>query len=182
MSKKKIFIALPILLAAIAGVLVVTGVVGGGSKEIPKKHVVEPISLAEPFTVNLADTDGSAFLATNIAVKLKPMDEEHWLVFSGAGGGGHGGGEAPGPPKVAAYPKFRDAVITVASTFKSDRLLTSDGQAEFKAALLDKFHAIEQVDAAEAKAGAEDPAHIGPPYHIEDVYFTKYVVQKNDMG
>lgn len=179
MSKIKLPIILAVVLAAAGAGLFFSGIVGG--KEGPtKKHAIEPIALAEPFVVNLADADRERYLAFNVALKLEPMDDEHWAAFSGAGGGGHGGGgEAPGPPKVASYPKFYDAVISVASTFRANQLRSEEGQAKLKEALLERFHEIAEVDAAEAKASAgyDDPAHVGPPYHVMDVHFTKYVIQ-----
>lgn len=179
MSKLKLPIILAVVLAAAGAGLFFSGMVGGKEEGPVKKHVIEPIALTGPFTVNLADTDSNRFLAYNVAVQLEPMDDVHWAAFSGAGGGGHGGGgEAPGPAKVAVYPKFYDAVTTIPSTFKADELKTPEGKARLKEALLDRFHEIAEIDAAEAKAGAgaDDPAHVGPPYHVQDVYFTKYVV------
>lgn len=178
MSKLKLPVIIAIVLAAAGAGLFFSGMLGGKEEGPVKKHVVEPIALTGPFTVNLADTDESRFLLYNIAVKLEPMDDVHWAAFSGAGGGGHGGGEAPGPPKVAAYPPFYDAVTTIPSTFTYDELKTPEGKARLKEALLERFHEIAEIDAAEAKAGAgaEDPHHVGPPYHVQDVFFTKYVV------
>ena len=180
MSKLKLPIIIVIVLAAAGAGLFANGMLPGGAEGPTKKHVVEPIALAEPFVVNLADPDGSRLLAFNVAVKLEPMDDVHWSAFSGAGGGGHGGpGEAPGPPKVASYPRFYDAVITVASTFTANDLNTEKGKAELKDALLSRFHEIAEQDKATygKGAGADDPAHVGPPYHVEDINFTKFVVQ-----
>lgn len=179
MSKLKNPIVLVIILAALGAGLFASGIIGGSETGPTKKHAVEPIPLAESFGVNLADTDEAHFLSFGIAVKLEPMDDVHWAAFSGAGGGGHGGGgEAPGPGKVASYPKFFDAATTIPLTFTSRELKTPEGQIELKKALLDRFHEIAEQDAAEAKADAasEDPAHVGPPYHVMDVYFTKFVV------
>ncbi|MCW2927185.1 MAG: hypothetical protein JWM86_1153, partial [Thermoleophilia bacterium] len=129
--------------------------------------------------IRLADTDGDHHVAINRALQLEPMDEEHWTAFTGAGGGGHGGAaEAPGPAKVATYPKFYDAVLETTSTFTSTELSTEVGKTKLKEQLLARFAEIAETDAAEAKAGAasEDPTHVGPPYHVLDVFFTKYVV------
>lgn len=179
MSKLKLPIIVIVLAAAGAG-LFASGMVGGKSDGAGKKYVIEPITLAEPFNVNLADTDQQRLLAFNIAVKLEPMDEVHWAAFSGANAGGHGGGgEAPGPAKVATYPRFYDAVITVATTFYYDELSSEGGKAEFKQALLNRFNEIaEQDEATYAKgAGHDDPSHVGPPYHVQDLEFTKFVMQ-----
>lgn len=182
MSKLKLPVILAVVLVAAGAGLFFSGTVGGTDGPV-KKHAIEPIALAPPegsFIVNLADTDQEAYLSFNVALKLEPMDDVHWAAFSGAGGGGHGGGgEAPGPAKVATYPKFFDAVITVASTFKSSDLKTEQGKDRLKTALLDRFHEIEEVDSAEAKqsAGSDDPAHVGPPYHVMQIDFTNYVVQ-----
>jgi flagellar basal body-associated protein FliL len=180
MSKLKLPIIIVIVLAAAGAGLFASGMLGGSSGPT-KKHVLEPIALAEPFTINLADTDSARLLAFNIALKLEPMDEAHWAAFTGAGGGGHGGSTGPGPgeTKVSTYPRFYDAVLTVSSTFTYDDLKTENGKAELKAALLDRFHEIAEQDEATygKSAGAEDPAHVGPPYHVEDLDFTKFVVQ-----
>lgn len=180
MSKLKLPIILVIVLAAAGAGLFASGMIGGKPEGPTKKHAVEPIALAEPFVVNLADADATRLLAFNVAVQLEPMDDIHWAAFSGAGGGGHGGAaEAPGPPKVATYPRFYDAVITVASTFTADQLNTADGKAELKEALLTRFHEIAEQDESTygKSAGADDPHHVGPPYHVQDLEFTKFVVQ-----
>lgn len=183
MSKLKLPIILAIVLAAAGAGLLLSGMVGGDSKPA-KKHVVEPIALTPPdgsFVVNLADTDAESFLALNVALTLEPMDDEHWAAFSGGDGGGHGGGEAPGPLKVAAYPKFHDAVISVSSTFTGDQLRSEEGKENLKKALLERFSEIAEVDAIELKssAAANDPSHVGAPYHVMDVAFTKYVIQSS---
>ena len=180
MSKLKLPIIIVIVLAAAGAGLFASGMVGGTSDGPQKKHVMEEISLAEDFTINLADTDADAVLALNVAVKLEPMDEEHWAAFTGANAGGHGGGgEAPGPLKVSTYPKFRDAVITVASTFTSEDLKSEAGKEELKKALLNRFAEIAEIDEADYKvsAGHDDPTHVGPPYHVQDVVFTKFAIQ-----
>lgn len=178
--KLPIIIAL-VVVAGVAG-LFVSGIIGGGKAEGPvKKHVIEPVPLAEPFTVNLADSDADHYLVVGLALQLAPMDEVAFANFSGAGGGGHGGGakEAPGALKVAGYPKFRDAVIDVASGFTSAKLRTSDGKAQFKDKLLQRFAAIHDVDEAEHKSSPEDPAGKGvePPYDVQDVTFTQFTTQ-----
>lgn len=182
-NKLPIIIVIVIVLAGAGAYM--SGMVGGKSEGPTKKHVVEPIALlpasGDSFLVNLSDPDGNSFLAVNVAVQLEPMDEVHWAAFSGAGGGGHGGGgEAPGPGKVATYPKFFDALQTVASGFTADQLLQPNGKQEFKRALLDKLADIADTDAAEAKSGAayDDPTHVGPPYHVMDVFLTKFIVSQ----
>jgi len=180
MTKSKLPIILVVVALAAAAGLYASGMVGGKAEGPAKKHVVEPIALADDFTINLADSGQTAMLAMNVGVQLEPMDEAHWVAFSGEGGGGHGGGgEAPGPLKVSTYPKFRDAVIGVASTFTAEQLSSGEGKADFKRALLEKFGEIAETDEAELKASAsaEDTAHVGPPYDVIDVYFTKFVVQ-----
>lgn len=182
MNKRKLPIIIAAVIAAAGAGLFFSGIVGGKSGPT-KKHVVEPVVLAQDFTVNLTDTDALAYVAANVAVQLEPMDEVHWAAFSGAGGGGHGGGgEAPGPPKVAAYPKFHHAVIKVLSSMSSDTLRTEKGKEKAVKMMLDEFHHIAEVDAAEAKAGAgaDDPTHVGPPYHVYDAFFTKLVVDVNN--
>jgi flagellar basal body-associated protein FliL len=178
MSKLKLPIIIAIVLAAAGAGLFFSGIVGG-DKGAAKKYVVEPIPMAEPFIVNLADSDRTALLSINIALELEPMDEAHYNAFMG--GGGHGGGEAPGPLKVATYPKFADAIITETSMMSSLQLLTEDGKAELKKRLLDRFNEIAERDTAELKrsASADDSEHVGPPYHVYDVQFTKYAVQTN---
>ena len=177
MLKSKRVLAAIVLLALIGG-LFVSGVIGG-SKASTKKHVVEAIPLTDDFTINLADTDSTNVLAMRIAVKLEPMDDAHYAAFTG-GGGGHGSTEAPGPIAVATYPAFNDAVITVASTYHAADLNTPEGKEELRRALITKFTEIAEKDAAEAKgdAGAADPAHVGPPFHVADVLYTKFVVQQ----
>jgi flagellar basal body-associated protein FliL len=177
MSKLKLPVIIVVVLAAAGAGLFFSGMVGG-SKDTGKKHVIEPVALAEPFVVNLADTDSERFLAFNVAVQLEPMDAEHYATYSGANAGGHGGGgEAPGPGKVATYPKFYDAVMSVAATFTADELKTAEGKQDLKQQLLARFAEIAEQDTAEYKAGAHDPAHVSPPFNVMDVYFTKYVIQ-----
>lgn len=179
MSRLKLPIIIALVLAAAGAGLFLSGLVGDSGPK--KKYVVEPISLTPPdgsFVVNLADTDATALLSINVAVELEPMDEEHWLAFSG-GDGGHGAKDAPGPLKVATYPKFHDAVLTVASSFPSSTLLTEDGKNQFKKRLLTRFDEIAERDTADFKVSANsgDSAHVGPPYHVLDVQFTKYAIQ-----
>jgi flagellar basal body-associated protein FliL len=178
MSRLKLPIIIAVVLAAAGAGLFFSGIVGG-DKGAAKKHYVEPIPMAEPFIVNLADADKTALLSINIALELEPMDDEHWNAFMG--GGGHEGGEAPGPLKVATYPKFSDAVISEASQMTSDFLETPDGKAELKKQLLKSFHQIAVRDEADLKrsAAAGDPEHVGPPYYVYDVQFTKYAIQAN---
>lgn len=182
MSKLKLPIIIAVVLAAAGAGLFFSGMVGGKESHA-KKHVVEPVMLTPPdgsFIVNLADADTNSYLLFNVALELEPMDDVHWAAFSGAGGGGHGGGgEAPGPAKVSTYPKFHDAVLDVASRFTSGQLKTEDGKQELEKRLLARFHEIAEVDknALKGSATADDPAHVGPPYHVLDVDFTKYVIQ-----
>ncbi len=181
MSKLKLPIIIVIVLAAAGAGLFASGMIGGKAEGPVKKHVIEPITLAEPgFTLNLADADSQRILSFNIALQLEPMDEVHWAAFTGAGGGGHGAGaEPPGPAKVKSYPRFQNAVITVASTFTYERLSTDEGKAELKEALLKRFHEIAEQDEAtySQAAGSDDPTHVGPPYHVQDIEFTKFVMQ-----
>src|SRR4051794_35038693 len=112
---------LPIIIAivAVAGIagLLLSGVVGGGSKGPVKKHAIEPVLLTAPngsFLVNLKDSETSSIVRLSVALKLEPMDEEHWAGWSGANAGGHeGAGEAPGPAALAKYAKFQDAINEV---------------------------------------------------------------------
>jgi flagellar basal body-associated protein FliL len=158
----------------------------GGTEEVgpKKKYVVEPIPLtpanSDAFLVNLADTGGTSYLRVNVALALEPMASEEWYAFSGKSGGGHGAkGDAPGPPKVATYPKFFDAIQTVGSGFTAQALLQPTGKQEFKRELLDAFAVIAETDAAERKASADakDPLHVGPPYHVQDVFITTFTVK-----
>ena len=177
MSKLKLPLIIVAVLGALAAGLFFSGIIGGGSEGPVKKHVIEPVNLAGDFTVNLAD-EGDRYAALNVAVELEPMDDEHWASFSGANAGGHGGsGEAPGPIAVATYPKFADAVVSVTSTFTADTLLKPEGKAELKRALLSKFAEIAEKDAEAYKAGASTEGHVGPPFHVQDVYFTKYIIK-----
>lgn len=178
MSKLKLPIIIVIVLAAVGGGLFASGIVGGGKSHGPvKKHVIEPVALAEPFTVNLADTDSDRHAVVNIALQLEPMDDEHWATFTGANAGGHGGGGAPpGPAMVSTYPKFYDAVVTVTSRFKADELKSAHGKDELRTALLARFAEIAEKDAADYKAGAKTEGHVHPPFHVMDVYFTKYII------
>ncbi|MCW2956956.1 MAG: hypothetical protein JWO69_1825 [Thermoleophilia bacterium] len=176
MTKFKLpIIILVVLIAAFAG-LKVSGVIGGKAEGPLKKHVVEPVAFAEPFVLNTTDAERDVYVSFNLAMQLAPLDEAHWLLWSGAGGGGHGGpAEAPGPPKLAAYTKYRDAVIYVASSFDGATLRTEKGKGELKRQLLEEFAAIAEADEAAAKAGA-DTHEVGPPYHVQDVVFTNFVV------
>lgn len=82
MSKLKLPIILVIVLAAAGAGLFASGMIGGKPEGPTKKHAVEPIALAEPFVVNLADADATRLLAFNVAVQLEPMDDIHWAAFS----------------------------------------------------------------------------------------------------
>ncbi|MCW2961067.1 MAG: hypothetical protein JWM90_1454 [Thermoleophilia bacterium] len=176
MTKLKLPIIIAIVAIALFAGLKVSGVIGGAPEGPLKKHVVQPVPFAEEFIVNTKDTDRQIFLSFNVFMTLAPMDEEHWLIWSGAGGGGHGGAtEAPGPPKLATYARYRDAVNVVASGFTAAELRSEEGKLQLKRELLDEFAAIAERDEAEAKAGAESH-EVGPPYHVQDVGFTKFVV------
>ncbi|MCW2926027.1 MAG: hypothetical protein JWM98_3431 [Thermoleophilia bacterium] len=144
-----------------------------------KKHMLEPITLSEPFVVNLSDTDDERLVSMNVAVQLEPMDDAHFAAFEGEKGHGGGAGPTPGELKVSTYPKFRDAVITELTSTSYSTLHTLPGQKAFKTALLGRFDEIAEVDAAELKSSAEgsDPTHLGPPYHVVDVTFTKLALQ-----
>lgn len=180
MNRLKLPIIIVAVVAALGAGLYASGIIGGGSSGPVKKHHVPPIPLAEPqFVVNLKDANG-AMLRLGLAVQLEPLSEERWAAYSGANAGGHGGGGdvAPGVMMVSTYPKFRDAVIRVASTYSSDDLLTEAGKKAFKTDLLREFAANAETDAAEIKSSApEDPNHFGPPYDVIDVQFTDFVVQ-----
>lgn len=177
MSKLKLPLIIVIVLAAVGAGLFASGIVGGKPDGPVKKHVIEPITLAEPFTVNLADTDSDRHAVVNVALQLEPMDDEHWATFTGANAGGHGGGgEPPGPAMVATYPKFYDAVVSVTSRFTATELKTPRGKDELRTALLAKFAEIAEQDAAAYKAGAKTEGHVHPPFHVLDVYFTKYII------
>lgn len=175
MSKSKLPIIIAVVVLAAVGGLFATGKLG--SQPDPNvKHMVEPIPLAEPFTVLLNDTDQARYAVIAIALQLEPMDQAHFDAFTGAGGGGHGGGgEAPGPGKVATYPKFANAIVDAAGGFSRQELQTPEGKEQFKDALRRKFVEIAEQDKSEFSS--DDPTHVGPPYHVADVYFTKYIVQ-----
>jgi flagellar basal body-associated protein FliL len=180
MSKLKLPIIIVLVLAALGGGLFVSGM-GPFAKSGPaKKYAVPPITMTEPFTINLNDADSASLVLLNVAIKLDSMDEAHWTAFSGGGGKKEGaaGAMSPGAAMVADYPPFRDAVIEVTSGFNAKDLQTDAGKTKLKQALLDRFHQIAEVDAAEAKtdANAADPAHVGPPFHVLDVDFTKFIV------
>jgi flagellar basal body-associated protein FliL len=179
MTRFKLPIIIATVLVAIVAGLWFAGVIPPGKDAGPaKKHKVEPVALAEPFIVNLKDADG-AYLSLGLAVELEPMDEEHWLAYTGANAGGHGGGgEAPGPPAVANYSKFRDAVISTAAQYSAAELLTPEGKTEFKKDLLSEFAAIAERDAADAKASAPHDGHVAPPFHVMEVQFTNFAVQQ----
>lgn len=178
MSKLKLPLIIVAVVAAAAAGLYFSGMIGSKDSGPVKKHVVEPVPLAQDFTVNLADAGGGRYAAMTVAVQLAPMDEEEWLAYTGANAGGHGGAtEAPGPAMVATYPKFDDAVVTVTSTFTAEELLKPDGKVALKRALLSKFDEIAEMDADEYKAGAKVEGHVGPPFHVQDVYLTRYIIK-----
>lgn len=177
MSKLKLPIIIAIVLAAAGAGLFFSGLLGSDTKA--KKHNVPAIKLTDPFLINLSDENTDAYLSFSVAVKLEPMDDEHFAAFMGEDAGHGGTAESPGAAQVATYPDFYDAVNNVASTFNSDDLKTQAGKARLETALLDRFHEIEQVDTADLKssAAAGDPAHVGPPYHVIDITFPKFVIQ-----
>jgi flagellar basal body-associated protein FliL len=177
MSKLKLPVIIALVaVAAVAG-LFMSGMVGGKSEGPVKKHVVEPVPLAGDFTINLKDGSGNDYAVLNVALQLEPMAEEEWATWSGANAGGHGGsGEAPGPAALAAYPKFADAINAVTSTFTAQELKNPEGKASLKQELLERFSEIAEQDAADYKAGAAEEGHAGPPYHVMDVFFPKYLI------
>lgn len=172
---KRIPIIIVLVLAAAGAGLYVSGMVGGGEPEAKAKHTVEPVPLAQDFTVNLKDTDSDHFAVLAVALQLEPMDQEHFDSFTGANAGGHGGGgEPPGPAKLATYPKFHDAIVAVTSTYSASELKTPEGKQQLKESLLTRFAEIAEQDSSEYKSA--DPHHVGPPYHVMDVYFPKFLV------
>jgi flagellar basal body-associated protein FliL len=178
MSKLKLPIIIALVaVAAIAG-LYMSGMIGGTSNGVVKKHVVAPVPLGQDFTVNLSDGSGADFAVVNVALQLEPMGEQEWSEWSGANAGGHGGsGEAPGPMALASYPKFADAINATTSTFSAQQLKSPEGKLELKQALLQKFAEIAEQDAADYKAGAREEGHVSPPFHVMDVFFPKYVIK-----
>lgn len=174
MSKLKLPIIIAIVLAAAGAGLFFSGMVGS-TPDTKTKHAVEPVPLAQDFTVNLKDTEADHYAVLTVALQLEPMDQAHFDTFTGANAGGHGGGgEAPGPPKLASYPKFHDAIVAVTSTFSASELKTPEGKQQLKESLLTRFAEIAEQDASEYKSA--DPHHVGPPYHVMDVYFPKIIV------
>ncbi len=178
MSKLKLPLIIAIVAIAAGAGLFMSGMLGGKSDTGPvKKHVIEPVPLGQDFTINLADGSGSDYAVLTVALQLEPMGEEEWASWSGANAGGHGGsGEAPGPLAMAAYTKFSDAVNSVTSTFTAQELKQPEGKAELKQALLERFAEIAEQDSADYKAGAKEEGHVGPPYHVMDVFFPKYLI------
>ena len=185
MNRLKLPIIILLVLVAGGAGLYVSGIVGG-SKDAGVKSPVRPVVLVgnDPtgFTLNLADTDKISYVVFNVALEPAPMTKEDHDLWTGAGGGGHGGGggEEPGPTALSTYPKFRDAVIDVASQFTSEQLLAKGGQDKLKQALLHEFEVIYERDkslysASTKQAGHHDPTH--PPYHISDVYIQNFAVQ-----
>ena len=63
MTKLKLPILIAVVLAALGAGLFFSGMVGGKAEAPAKKHVVEPVVLAQDFTVNLTDTNARAFVA-----------------------------------------------------------------------------------------------------------------------
>lgn len=187
-----------LLIAAIAGGagLYLAGMIGGKDAPVQKERL-EPIKLGEePFILNLADTERTAYVKLGLYVELEPMTPEDKLLFEAAPeSGGHGGGGADaitGPKRVSADPTLHDAVIDVTSRFTSDELLTPAGKEDLKEALLERFDKVarDQAPAKPKTAGKhgkaaaakhEEPVHRNPahaPFHISDVYFTSYAVQR----
>ena len=179
MSKLKLPLIILAVVAAAGAGLYFSGMVGSKDSGPVKKHVLEPVPLAQDYTVNLADPGARSYAVLKVALQLKPMPDAEWAAFTGANAGGHGGaGEAPGPMKVSTYPKFDDAIVSITSTYTAKRLLEPEGKLELKRALLTEFDQIAEMDSDEYKAGAKpDSDHVGPPYHVQDVYFTKYIVK-----
>lgn len=178
MSKLKLPIIVVIVAAAAVAGLFMSGMIGGSSDGVLKKHVIAPVPLEQDFTVNLKGGSGADFAVINVALQLEPMGEEQWAAWSGAGAGGHGGGgEAPGPLELAKYPKFSDAINATVATFSAQELKSPEGKLDLKEAMLTKFAEIAEQDAADYKPAAQVEGSVTPPFHVMDVFFPKYVIK-----
>jgi len=102
----------------------------------------------EPMLVNLADSDGQAYL--RLSVVLSVLDEPEKAVKEK--------GEATHP--VFGSPAVRDAILTVVGAEKSSDLLVSSGKGALKAKLR---AAIQQRE---------------PALKVADVFFTEFLVQR----
>lgn len=177
------FIIVLVVLAVLGGgaalVLSGRGFSIGGSKAPATKVVLDPVTFAEPFIVNLSDTDSIAFAKLQIAVQLEPMtksDKDRFLLDQN---GAEGGGEAKsGETMLASDPVLRDAVVSTVSRFSSQELLTSTGKTKLKQALLASFDHVAAEETARRGKGADHDA-AAPPYHVSDVLFPDFAVQVN---
>ena len=181
---------LPIIIAVVAaiaagGAVMFADTLGLAGPKKPEAKVAPPaIDFAQPFVVNLADGDRSAFIKLGLAVELEPMTEANLLVFEagGAGGGGHGGGDTPtGMDLVGKDPSLRDAVLRTVSRFTSTELMTPAGKEKLAEAIQVEFdHVAKRYSGGHGKAKDTENAHGGPhkpPYHVSHVLFTEYAVQ-----
>lgn len=180
LGKVHIIIATLVVAAAGAG-LFFSGLIGGAPEKVHKVSPT-PVALGEPsFVVNLADTNDEKYAKISVALELAPMTPEELALFTGAGGGGHGGGATvpPGATAVSTYPKFRDAVIDVTSRFRAAELQTPEGKRDLKKALLVRFEQIAEQDAAAAGKTPEGEVHnpTHAPFHVMNVYLQELAVQ-----
>ena len=158
--------------AAVAG-LYFTGVIGGSSGPVKKVHV-EPVSLTEPFIINLADTASVHLVKLGLSLQVADMSSADRSSFSGSGAADAG---APtGASHLATYAPIRDAVIDTVSQFTSAELSTADGKSQLKAELLRAFAQVEAKDRHNEGAGAKHDPTIAP-FKITDVYFSELAVQ-----
>jgi len=102
----------------------------------------------EPMLVNLADSDGQAYL--RLSVVLSVLEEPEKTVQEKS--------EATHP--VFGSPAVRDAILTVVGAEKSSDLLVSSGKGALKAKLRT---AIQQRE---------------PALKVADVFFTEFLVQR----
>lgn len=176
-TKTIVIVLIGVAVAAGAG-LYLSGMVGGKAEKPVKDAVIEPVALAEPFVINLADEEVH-YAKLNVALQLAPMTAEDQVLFSSGGGGGHGAAGPTGPERVAGYPKFRDALIEVTSKFTYGELLTEQGKAHLKAELLERFEQIAKEDTMPKPKNGEEEHHdpSTAPYHVENLYFTEFALQ-----
>jgi len=113
----------------------------GSGTSIAPKYLIH----LEGFTVNLADPEETHFLRATIDLGIDRLPE---------------GADREKPAAQLPVPRIRDAILSVLTTCKADRLLTPEGKALLKRNLVDALN-----------RGV-------PEIGVREVYFTEFLVQR----
>lgn len=176
---KKVFPLVIVILACVAlgmfGRPLLDNAMGKSDKPEPKVPIT-PVPFAEPLIINLTGPQNTdPYLKIGVAVELAPMTEAKWeelAAHMGAvgGGGHHGGSDGVDMDalavKIGSDPVLHDALITTASTFGAQELLTNQGRVKLRQALTQSMNRAEQS------------SHGKPRFTVTSVLFTSLIVQR----